>query len=216
MLNASRSQKSERLNHMLNHNFIQHKKKHHAMTSIHEFSVSDESEDMNENLCLEADEDNHDCYTKRNIRKENTSDIKAIKLVWDNLSQVNAWNHLSSDSYQIIMIICIFILRVVMFSEFYIILDSRKNDVVRVNSSWFETWKIMLSDLIREIWQTQCRVLKEIEWIKRKSVSHSKDFERRKILLYQIKLYFWSCTNVIWEADVWLYWRYTSSDNFQD
>ncbi len=51
------------------------------MTSIRESSVSDELEDTNENLRLEADEDNHDHYTKRNIRKENTSDIKAIKLI---------------------------------------------------------------------------------------------------------------------------------------
>lgn len=186
------------------------------MTSICKPSVSDELEDMNENLRLEADEDNHDYYTKRNIRKENASDIEAIKLIWSNLSWVNARNHLSSDSHQMIMIVCIFIFRVAMFSEFYVILDSRKNNVIRVNFSWFEIQKIMLSDLIRKIWQAQCRVLKEIEWIKRKFVSHLKDFERRKILLYQIKLYFWSCTNVIWEADVWLYWRYTSSDNFQD
>ena len=80
-LNALRSQKSERLNHMSNYNFIQHKKKHHAMISIHEFSVSDELENMNENLHLEADENNHDHYTKRNIRKENASNIEAIKLV---------------------------------------------------------------------------------------------------------------------------------------
>jgi len=51
------------------------------MTSIRESSVSDEFEDMNDDLCLEADKDNHDHYTKRNIRKENASDIKAIKLV---------------------------------------------------------------------------------------------------------------------------------------
>jgi len=204
-LNALRFQKRKRLDHVSNHNSIRHKEKHHAMTSICEPSVSDELEDTNENLRLEADEDNHDHYTKRNIRKENTSDIKVIKLIWSNLSWVNARNHLSSDSHQIIMIVCIFIFRVTMFSEFYVILDSRKNDVIRVNFSWSEIQKIMLSDLIRKIWRAQCRVLKEIEWIKRKSVSHLKDFERRKILLYQIKLYFWSCTNVIWEADVWLY-----------
>ncbi len=148
---------------MSNCNSIQHKKKHHAMTSICKSSVSDEFKDTNENLCLEADEDNHDRYTKRNIRKENASDIEAIKLVWDNLSWVNAQDHLSSDSHQMIMIICIFILRVAIFSEFYVILDSRKNDVVRVDFSWSETWKIMLSDLIRKIWRAQCRVLKEIE-----------------------------------------------------
>ncbi len=51
------------------------------MTSICKSSVSDEFEDMNKNLRLEADEDNHDRYTKRDIRKENASDIKAIKLV---------------------------------------------------------------------------------------------------------------------------------------
>jgi len=66
---------------MSNCNSIQHKKKHHAMTSICKSSVSDEFKDTNENLCLEADEDNHDRYTKRNIRKENASDIEAIKLV---------------------------------------------------------------------------------------------------------------------------------------
>jgi len=66
---------------MSNHNFIRHKRKHHAMTSICKSSVSDEFEDMNKNLRLEADEDNHDRYTKRDIRKENASDIKAIKLV---------------------------------------------------------------------------------------------------------------------------------------
>ncbi len=151
-LNASRFQKSERLDHALNHNFIQHKRKHHAMMSICESSVSDELEDMNENLCLEADEDNHDYYIKKNIRKENASNIKAIKLVWDNFSQVNVQDHLSSDSHQMIMIVCIFIFKVTMFSEFYIILNSRKNDVVRVDSSWFETWKFMLSDFIRKIW----------------------------------------------------------------
>jgi len=161
-LNALRFQKSEHLNHTLNHNSIQHKKKHHAMMSICESSVSDEFKNMNENLCLEADEDNHDHYTKRNIRKENASNIEAIKLVWDNLSWVNVQDHLSSNSHQIIMIICILILRVAMFSEFYIILDSRKNNVIRVNSSWFETRKIMLSNLIRKIWWTQCRVLKKI------------------------------------------------------
>ncbi len=109
------------------------------MTSICKSSVSDEFEDMNKNLRLEADEDNHDRYTKRDIRKENASDIKAIKLVWDNLSWVNARDYLSSDSHQMIMIVCIFIFRVAMFSEFYVILDSRKNDVVRVDSSWSET-----------------------------------------------------------------------------
>ena len=157
---------------------------------------------MNENFHLEANEDNHDHYTKKDIRKENTSDIEVIKLVWNNLSQVNAWDHLSSDSHQMIMIICIFILRIAMFSEFYIILNSRKNDVIKVDSSWSETQKIMLSDLIRKIWRVQNHVLKEIKWIKHKSVSHSKKFEKRKILLYQIKLYFWSYINVIWEADV--------------
>jgi len=80
-LNASRFQKRKRLDHVSNRNSIQHKRKHHAMTSIRESSVSDELEDTNENLRLEADEDNHDHYTKRNIRKENTSDIKAIKLI---------------------------------------------------------------------------------------------------------------------------------------
>ena len=77
-LNASRFQKSERLDHTSNHNSIRHKEKHHAMTSIRESSVSDKFEDMNDDLCLKADEDNHDYYTKRNIRKENASDIKAI------------------------------------------------------------------------------------------------------------------------------------------
>ncbi len=81
MLDASRSQKSERFDHMSNHNSIWYERKHHAMTSICKSSVSDEFKDMNENLCLEADEDNHDHYTKRNIRKENASNIEVIKLV---------------------------------------------------------------------------------------------------------------------------------------
>ena len=84
---------------MLNHSFIQHKKKHHAMMSICKSSISNEFKDMNENLCLEADENNHDRYTKRNIRKENARNIEAIKLVWDNLSWVNVQDHLSSDSH---------------------------------------------------------------------------------------------------------------------
>jgi len=46
MLNASRFQKSERLNHALNYNFIRHKKKHHAMMSIYEFSINDEFKDV--------------------------------------------------------------------------------------------------------------------------------------------------------------------------
>ena len=49
--------------------------------SICKSSISNEFKDMNENLCLEADENNHDCYTKRNIRKENARNIEAIKLV---------------------------------------------------------------------------------------------------------------------------------------
>ncbi len=69
MLNALRFQKSKHLDHMLNHNSIQHKKKHHAMMSICKSSVSDEFKDINENLDLEADENNHDHYIKRNIRE---------------------------------------------------------------------------------------------------------------------------------------------------
>ncbi len=49
--------------------------------SICKSSISNEFKDMNENLCLEADENNHDRYTKRNIRKENARNIEAIKLV---------------------------------------------------------------------------------------------------------------------------------------
>jgi len=81
MLNASRSQKSESFDHTLNHNFIQHKEKYHSMMIIRESSDNDELEDMNENLCLEADEDNYDHYTKKNSRKENACNIKEIKLV---------------------------------------------------------------------------------------------------------------------------------------
>ena len=48
---------------------------------IREFSVNDELEDTNENLRLKANEDNHDRYTKKKIRKKNASDIKELKLV---------------------------------------------------------------------------------------------------------------------------------------
>jgi hypothetical protein len=79
--NASRSQKSESFNHTLNHNFIQHRKKHHSMMIICKSSNNNELEDMNENLHFKANEDNHDYYTKKNSRKENACNIKEIKLV---------------------------------------------------------------------------------------------------------------------------------------
>lgn len=49
------------------------------------------------------------------------------------------------------MAVCIPILRVAVFSESYVILNSKKDDVVKVDSSWPEARKVMLSDLIREI-----------------------------------------------------------------
>ncbi len=48
---------------------------------IREFSVSDELENTNKNFRLKVNEDNHDRYIKKKIRKENASDIKEIKLV---------------------------------------------------------------------------------------------------------------------------------------
>ena len=48
---------------------------------IREFSVSDELENTNKNLRFKTDEDNHDRYIKKKIKKENASDIEEIKLV---------------------------------------------------------------------------------------------------------------------------------------
>lgn len=51
------------------------------MASTCEPGISYELEDTDKNLRLEADEENHDRYTKRKIRKEDASDIEAIQLV---------------------------------------------------------------------------------------------------------------------------------------
>ncbi len=48
---------------------------------IHESSVNDELEDTNKNLRFKTDEDNHDRYIKKKIKKENASDIEKLKLV---------------------------------------------------------------------------------------------------------------------------------------